>query len=100
MLNSVVQATLRARTTDECPTAQRGGAGAGAGWTAREAHRDFAPPSVSFEPGHVLGEEATAGGQARYVDSSVERLQVKAEGFLEARYKILCSGFELPMHPT
>ena len=54
----------------------------------------------ALEPWHVLGEEATAGGQARYVDSSVERLQVKAADFIEERYKVLCNGYEVPMRPT
>jgi uncharacterized protein (DUF2126 family) len=54
----------------------------------------------ALEPWHVLGEEATAGGQARYVDSSLERLQVEARGFLEERYKITCNNYEIPMAPT
>lgn len=54
----------------------------------------------ALEPWHVLGEEAAAGGQARYVDSSVERVQLKAFGFQEERYKVLCNGFEVPMQPT
>ena len=54
----------------------------------------------ALEPWHVLGEESTSTGQARYVDSSVERLQVKVFGLASERYKVLCNGFEVPMRPT
>ncbi len=53
-----------------------------------------------MEPWHVLGEEATGGGTARYVDSSAERVQVMIEGMTDPRHRLLVNGVEVPLHPT
>lgn len=54
----------------------------------------------AIEPWHVLGEEVSGSGTARYVDSSVERLQIKVSGMIGNRHQVVCNGRVVPLHPT
>ncbi|MCB0089039.1 MAG: transglutaminase family protein, partial [Caldilineaceae bacterium] len=55
---------------------------------------------MAIEPWHVLGEEVTNQGTARYVDSSVERIQIKVSGLTESRHIITCNGRRVPLRST
>jgi len=54
----------------------------------------------AIEPWHVLGEEVTAQGTARFVDSSVERVQVKVRGMTDSRHLVACNGRRVPLRCT
>ena len=54
----------------------------------------------AVEPWQVLGEEATGTGTARFVDSSVERVQVKVAGLTPGRHAVTCNGVPVPLTPT
>ncbi|MEH3055335.1 MAG: transglutaminase family protein [Patulibacter minatonensis] len=55
---------------------------------------------MGVEPWLVLGEEATGNGTARYVDSSVERMQLRVDDYVEGRHVVLCAGRPVPLQPT
>ncbi len=54
----------------------------------------------AIESWSVLGEEVTSTGTARYVDSSVERLQVMVDGLTADRHVVTCNGAAVPLHST
>ncbi|WP_089963564.1 DUF2126 domain-containing protein [Limnohabitans sp. 2KL-3] len=54
----------------------------------------------ALEPWHVMGEESSAGGTARYVDSSLERIEVHVSGMNPARHTLTVNGKPLPLQAT
>ena len=83
-----------------------------AGWF--DAHFEFRYPRIgrvacadielelrtAAEPWYVLGEEPHRGATARYVDSSVERLQILVRGAVDRRHVVTCNRRRVPLHPT
>lgn len=55
---------------------------------------------MAIEPWDVLGEESSSQGTARYVDSSVERVQFKVSGLTQSRHVLTCNGHQIPLRST
>ncbi|NCO00384.1 MAG: transglutaminase family protein [Epsilonproteobacteria bacterium] len=54
----------------------------------------------AIEPWHVLGEESSSQGTSRYVDSSLERVQIKVNNFVPERYVLTCNSVVIPLSPS
>ncbi|MEZ4402761.1 MAG: transglutaminase family protein [Kofleriaceae bacterium] len=55
---------------------------------------------TALEPWPVLGQETTATGTARYVDSALERIEIRTHGLVPTRHAVTVNGVELPLWPT
>jgi uncharacterized protein (DUF2126 family) len=55
---------------------------------------------TALEPWSVLGEEPTGATVSRFVDSSLERVQVRVDGYTPGRHVVAVNGYELPLRPT
>jgi len=54
----------------------------------------------ALEPWHVLAEEQVAGGTARYVDSSTERVQARVTNWVPDRHALAANGVAVPLRAT
>ncbi|MEX8498433.1 MAG: DUF2126 domain-containing protein [Leptothrix ochracea] len=65
--------------------------------TARGVHMTL---RNALEPWHVMGEEGAAGTTVRYVDSSLERIEIKVTGLINPRHVVTVNGVPVPLQPT
>jgi len=91
---------------------ERAGYGFDAAWFA--PHFEFRFPKLgafsacgvhvtlrhALEPWNVMGEEGAAGGTVRYVDASLERLELKVTGLVDPRHRLTVNGVTVPLQPT
>ena len=54
----------------------------------------------ALEPWHVMGEEGAAGTTVRYVDSSLERIELHISGLVDPRHRVSVNGVAVPLQPT